>query len=67
MQNLAAQGAAFAMFPDEDEPMLEPWDAYGRVSGLPDLTPAGLLATQKSLESTGNASAAAIEASSAWM
>lgn len=25
------------MFPDEDEPMLEAWDAYGMVSGLPPL------------------------------
>jgi len=49
------------MFPDEDEPMLEPWDAYGMVSGLPDHTPAGLLATQRSLQSTGSASASAIE------
>ena len=49
------------MFPDEDEPMREAWDAYGMVSGLPDLTPAGLLATQQSLQSGGNASAAAIE------
>ena len=32
------QGTSFPMFPDEDEPMLEAWDAYGIVGPPPGST-----------------------------